>query len=95
VLFTENRWDELEFEKMPSLCLNRHKGAFRKQCPEKWEEYKAALASGKADINAKMLYPFEILKAYMPSRSEELQPEDAVVEAQWKKKVDIHLLCRS
>lgn len=89
VLFTESRFDELDFERMPSLCLNRHQGAFKRRCPERWEAYKAALASGKADIKARALYPFEILRAYMPSGSSgELEPEDAVVEAQWKKKVE-------
>lgn len=37
VLFCENRWDELKFDKMPGLCMYRHTEAFQRNCPSEWE----------------------------------------------------------
>ncbi|KAK3269300.1 hypothetical protein CYMTET_22254 [Cymbomonas tetramitiformis] len=84
--FSEKRFGELDFERMPGLCLKRHRKAFERNCPEHWAKYTEALAAGKADIKVKMLYPYEIVQPYLSASG--TATVDDVVEAQWRKKVE-------
>lgn len=83
IKFSENKWNELEFEKIPSMCLQRNKKSFRTHCEDKWNEYLEKVKSGEKDMKVKMLYPYEILKPYIDDNDYDEQIEQA-----WKKKVN-------
>ena len=72
-----NKWNEIEFGKLPSLASARYQKAFLKRAPEAYAAYKAALVKGEAKINAEGVYPYDILKSTHFG-------DAAVAEAQWK-----------
>lgn len=59
-LMSENRWDEIEFDKIPSKAGLIYKNAFARRdiIAKKYENF---IKSDKTTVNAKTLYPYEIL----------------------------------
>lgn len=60
-LMSENRWEEIEFEKIPSKAGLIYKNAFARH-DIIGEEYKKFIESSNTKVNAKTLYPYEIVK---------------------------------
>lgn len=59
-LMSENRWDEIEFDKIPSKAGFIYRNAFARKDMIR-EKYKAFLASKETVVNADTLYPYEIV----------------------------------
>ena len=60
-LMSENRWDEIEFDKIPSKAGLMYKNAFaRRDIIAK--KYEAFAKSKDTKVNAKTLYPYEIVQ---------------------------------
>ena len=59
-LMSENRWDEIEFDKIPSKAGLIYKNAFARRdlIAKKYENF---IKSEKTTVNAKTLYPYEII----------------------------------
>lgn len=59
-LMSENRWDEIEFDKIPSKAGIIYKNAFarRDMIAKKYEHF---VKSTETTVNAKTLYPYEII----------------------------------
>lgn len=59
-LMSENRWDEIEFDKIPSKAGLIYKNAFARRdlIAKKYETF---IKSEKTTVNAKDLYPYEIV----------------------------------
>ena len=59
-LMSENRWDEIEFDKIPSKAGIIYKNAFarRDMIAQKYENF---IKSEKTKVNAKTLFPYEIV----------------------------------
>lgn len=60
-LMSENRWDEIEFDKLPSLAGLKYKNAFARRdiIAKKYETF----AKDKTTkVNAKAMYPYEIVR---------------------------------
>jgi len=76
------KWDQIDFNKVPSCAMKRLKKAFQKHDPERFNAWKEALKLGDkkvAKVNAKQLFPYEIVRE-MRTKGK----TDAVLEAQWK-----------
>jgi len=76
---TTNKWDEIEYSKVPSNAMKKLKKAFEKHSPELFKAWKNSLSNGEVKVNAKVLYPYEIIR--------ELRTKgyaDEVAEGQWK-----------
>ncbi|KAJ3405637.1 hypothetical protein CcCBS67573_g05760 [Chytriomyces confervae] len=76
-------WDSIEFGKVPSVAMKIHgrKGkAFERNDADRFEEYKSSLAKGTAKVNAKDLFPHQIVEQYLRDSSE----VDELLEAQWR-----------
>ena len=59
-LMSENRWDEIKFDKIPSKAGFKYKNAFaRRDIIAK--KYEAFMKNEKTTVNAKDLYPYEIV----------------------------------
>lgn len=76
------QWDEIEFSKVPSVAMHIHgkpEHAFPRHLPEKFAAWKSSLAKGEVKVNAKALFPHQVVAEYM-KRGE----VDELLEAQWK-----------
>jgi hypothetical protein len=74
-----NKWDEIEYSKVPSCAMKKLKKAFEKHSPELFTTWKNSLSKGEVKVNAKVLHPHELvreirIKGYA----------DEVTEGQWK-----------
>lgn len=58
---SQNRWDEINFEKLPAKAAMIYSDAFAKHCFDKYAKYLADLSVGNSKINAKSLFPVDII----------------------------------
>jgi Mg-chelatase subunit ChlD len=78
-------WDKVDYEKVPSVAMLKHgkpDHAFQRNDPVRFEEYKNRLVLGTAKINARAVFPHEILKQYLEANN-----ADTIVESQWNEMV--------
>jgi hypothetical protein len=64
-------WSGIEYEKVPSVAMNKHKKAFRKNDSERFEKW----VSDKTEVKASVLYPYQIMKTSYT--------DDALATKQW------------
>ncbi len=60
-LMSANRWDEIEFERVPSLAMLRYKNAFYRHTPDKFNRYIEQVQEGKKKLNFSVGYPHQII----------------------------------
>jgi len=79
-LMSENRWDEIEFDKIPSKAGIIYKNAFARRdlIAQKYENF---IKSSKTTVNAKTLYPYEIVAKAIQNYGNDLDKE--VIEKYW------------
>lgn len=85
IKFSENKWNELEFAKLPSMCLHRNTKSFMNHCEDRWSSYLENVKSGKETMKVKMVYPYEILQTYIENN---ITNEDSAIELAWKQKIN-------
>lgn len=78
-LMCENKWDNIEFSKVPSCAMKRLKKAFEKHVPEEFTEWKKKLVKGEVEVKAKQLFPHELIYEIRKKLC-----SDDVCEEQWK-----------
>jgi hypothetical protein len=79
-------WNMVDYEKVPSVAMLKHgrpDRAFQRNDRERFEEYKKKLVSGKAKINAQILFPHDVVSQYLTANE-----ADPIVESQWKEMVE-------
>jgi len=74
-----NLWSDIDYSKVPSCAMKNLKKSFEKHEPELFNTWKKKLESGKTKVNAKALYPHELVKEI---RINDIA--DEVCLAQWK-----------
>lgn len=80
-------WDTIAYATVPSYAMKNYRNAFKKHDLERFNKYVESLATGETKINASTLYPYDIVRGYVPSSylySTRAKTEDPVLEAQWK-----------
>ena len=85
-LMSEGRWDEIEFDKIPSKAGLIYKNAFARRdiIAKKYEEF----AKDKTTtVNAAALYPYEIVKKARTSNASET--DRAILEKYWENQIDV------
>ena len=75
----KNEWSEINFSKVPSCAMLKLKKAFQKHVPFNFREWKDGLKNGTTKVNAKVLFPHEIVKQLRINGQ-----SDDVLDAQWK-----------
>ena len=75
----EQKWSEIEYSKVPSCAMKRLKKAFAKHDPSQFAEWKNKLQKGEVTVNAKQLFPHELIHEIRTKYM-----ADQVCEAQWK-----------
>lgn len=73
-----NEWQGINYEHVPSVAMMRYGKAFGKHDPFRFSQFKAAVNSGEAKINASVLFPHDIVR-----NVRRLQNMD-VADLQWK-----------
>ena len=81
-LMSQGRWNEINYEAVPSKAMLRYRNAYAKKDNERFREYQQKLVKGEAKINASTLYPYDLVEEY--SHYYHLSAIDEIVEAQWK-----------
>ena len=79
-------WNEIDYEKVPSLANLRYKDAFLKHDEERRSEYLSKLAKGEAKINSAVNFPHDVVHKYSLSRWGylRLHDYDEALEQLWK-----------
>jgi hypothetical protein len=89
----KKEYDEINYQKVPSRCMfihgkemNKKKlpNAFYRNDGERFKGYVSSLAKGEAKVNAKDLYPHEIIATYHSGSSLQHCDVNELTEAQWK-----------
>jgi hypothetical protein len=60
-LESDQKWDEINFEHVPSIAMKKQRNAFRKHTPDKFSEYMSKVKQGSAKLNTGVLGPHDIV----------------------------------
>ena len=60
-LMSQNKWDEIDFEKIPAKASMIYSDAFMKHVQNNYIEYLKKLATGDAKVNSASLFPVDII----------------------------------
>lgn len=74
------KWNEIDYNKVPSCAMNKLKKAFERHDPERYGQWREALKLGDkkiAKVNAKQLYPHELIEQIIDGS------RDTLISAQW------------
>lgn len=91
-------YDKIDYSKIPSVALNRYQSLFLKYDRARFMKWVYEAAEGKAKINSKRLYPFEIIKnifdnglhfPYIRSEDRISMTKAILADAQWKNMEDV------
>lgn len=82
-LMSENRWEEIEFDKIPSKAGLIYKNAFaRRDLIAK--KYEAFAKDEDTKVNANTLYPYDVVRKAIQSKNFDIdEPERIMVEKYW------------
>lgn len=61
-LMSQNRWNEINFEKLPAKAAMIYSDAFMRHVQDNYIEYLKDLSEGNAKVNASTLFPADIVK---------------------------------
>ncbi len=85
---SENKWDEIDYNTVPSCANLKYKDAFLKHDEKRRTKYLNALARGDKNvkINSSVLYPHDIVSKYTEHSywGREVKGYDEAVEQLWK-----------
>lgn len=86
-LMSENRWEEIDFEKVPSQASRIYRDAFKRHQPERYKKYLEQVESGEAEMKAGATFPYEIVRPIINDiylRGSNLSSNDKkMLNAQW------------
>ena len=89
-LMSENRWEEIEFDKLPSVAGIRYRNAFARNDIIK-ERYKRFVADKKTKVNAAALYPYQVVDKAIHTGS---YTERSVINKYWDNLTDYFNGCQ-
>ena len=82
-----NKWDEVNYEAVPSKANLKYKNSFLKHDEQRRREFLGKLEKGEAKINSSVAFPHDIVHSYRGSRG----MEDAALEGMWKNMKNIEM----
>ncbi len=78
------QWDEIQYEHVPSLAMNRYRAAFIRHDIDRFGEFLDEVENGTKKIHAGVLYPHDIAAKYIGMDFYGACDIDPVLEAQWE-----------
>lgn len=73
-------WDRINYPAVPSLCMVRNTNAFERHDEHRFAAYKRALKEGTAKINAKVLFPHDVVRLALHTEASNAE----IVNAQFR-----------
>lgn len=92
VKMSSNRWNEINYTKVPSLANLKYADAFYRNDTDRRVDYLNSLKEGKTKINASVSQPHEIVRRYYSQPNSwwhEIKEVDTALEEMWKSLPDI------
>lgn len=85
-LMSDNDWEKIDYESVPSYAMKNYRTAFKIKDSDRFYNYLASLSKGEKKINASTLYPYDLVHNYLYYRclGASVNQENEVIEAQWK-----------
>lgn len=80
-------WGTIRYDHVPSVAFNKYKQAFFKHDADRFSAFLESVKQGKAKINAKAIYPHDIIKNIFYGKLSKQELE--AVELQWKQLPDL------
>jgi hypothetical protein len=81
-------WERIDYSKLPSRALHMYRKAFANRDPQRYTAYQAAVAKGEAKMNAKTLFPSDVIAAVA---SDPYKRESVANQNAWNNLADICL----
>lgn len=81
VRMSSNDWENIQYSAVPSNAMSLYSKAFVKHDDQRFLEYIQAVKDGKENINASVLYPYNIIEKILYENDKE---NHAVLEEQWR-----------
>lgn len=75
-----NRWDQINYEHVPSVAFSRYGPAFARHDYNRFAEFLNRVKEGKAKINASVVFPHDLVRKILESRGHNIE----AVNLQWK-----------
>jgi hypothetical protein len=76
-LMSKNEWDNIEYDKLPSVAGNKYRTAFYKHDEARYTEFINSVLKGENKINSATLFPYQLYQAFIRGDNEKS------IEAQW------------
>lgn len=91
VQMCNNKWDEIDYEKVPSLANLKYKDAFMKHDMERRLDYLSSVAKGESKLNMKVATPVDVVSKYRDETGYRwnIGDFDPTLELAWKNLKDI------
>ncbi len=84
VKITDNKWSEIDYEKVPAKASLKYDEAFERHDAKRREEYLEQILLGKAKLNAKGLVPHEIVHKMLNGGYAGALRDNKLCELMWK-----------
>lgn len=81
-LMSQNRWEEINFEEVPSQASRIYRDAFKRNQPKRYEKFLEDVSSGERKINAGATFPYEIIRPILKDNPD--RTEIKMLDEQWK-----------
>lgn len=78
---TEKNYEDIDYSKLPSYAGLKYRHAFNVHDTIRYKCFLEEVKAGKANINSKVLYPYDLVRSYNKTWNPEV---DETIEAQWK-----------
>lgn len=82
-LMCSKQWENIDFSKVPSLCMHKNKKHFQKHCPKKFSEWVSKLKTGQAKVNASQLLPNQLVNEIIESEEIINKEDEDLIQQQW------------
>ena len=80
-LMSNQKWNDIEYSKVPSRAMMIYRAAFNRHDEERYQKFIDMAAKGEEKINSSTLYPYDLVeRIYSISNIK----EDKSIEAQWR-----------
>jgi len=73
-------FDEINYEHVPSVAMNKYRKAFYKNDPDRFVDYINDVKNGTSKMCAGAIYPYQLYDSFLKSRNE---IDTKAIEAQW------------
>lgn len=80
VKMSQNKWDKINYENVPSKAMTNYRNAFIRHDEKGFKDFIKKVISGEKKINSSTLYPYEIIEKIWDTNPTEAK----VLNAQWE-----------